>query len=126
VSIVLAENILEIAPLLRYIQQAGPYWVKSFYCQQGWPDGGGSPCAVQREYHNHHEVVENEHFLTCMQQTSCGIHQLAANRLEVNFTRPEEFLPERWFDDAPAEFANDRREIYQPFSFGPRNCIGKP
>ena len=66
------------------------------------------------------------HLLTCIPQTSCGIHQLAANRIEANFTRPEEFLPERWFDDAPAEFANDRREIYQPFSFGPRNCIGKP
>jgi cytochrome P450 len=64
--------------------------------------------------------------LTCIKQTSCGIHQLAANRIEANFTRPEEFLPERWFDDAPAEFAHDRREIYQPFSFGPRNCIGKP
>ena len=64
--------------------------------------------------------------LTFAQQTSCGIHQLAANRLEANFTRPEEFLPERWFDDVPAEFAHDRREIYQPFSFGPRNCIGKP
>jgi cytochrome P450 len=66
------------------------------------------------------------HLLTFIQQTSCGIHQLAANRLEANFTRPEEFLPERWFDDAPAEFAYDRRDIYQPFSFGPRNCIGKP
>lgn len=64
--------------------------------------------------------------LTCIQQTSCGVHQLAANRIEANFTRPEEFLPERWFDDAPAEFAHDRRDMYQPFSFGPRNCIGKP
>jgi len=58
--------------------------------------------------------------------TTCGVHQLAANRLEANFARPEEFLPERWFDDTPAEFAHDRRDIYQPFSFGPRNCIGKP
>ena len=64
--------------------------------------------------------------LTRVQQTSCGIHQLAANRIEANFTRPEEFLPERWLEDAPAEFAHDRSDIYQPFSFGPRNCIGKP
>jgi hypothetical protein len=72
------------------------------------------------------ELSNIAHLLIFVQQTSCGIHQLAANRLEANFTRPEEFLPERWFDDVPAEFAHDRREIYQPFSFGPRNCIGKP
>jgi hypothetical protein len=59
-------------------------------------------------------------------QTKCGVYQLAANRLEVNFARADEFLPERWFDDAPAEFSNDRRDIYQPFSYGPRNCVGKP
>jgi hypothetical protein len=72
------------------------------------------------------KLLSIRRLLIPVQQTSCGIHQLAANRLEANFTRPEEFLPERWFDDAPAEFAHDRREIYQPFSFGPRNCIGKP
>lgn len=70
--------------------------------------------------------MKHHKFADLHKQTSCGIHQLAANRIEANFTRPEEFLPERWFDDASAEFARDRREIYQPFSVGPRNCIGKP
>lgn len=64
--------------------------------------------------------------LTSRTQTSCAVYQLAASRLEINFARPNTFLPERWLDDAPAEFSQDRREIYQPFSVGPRNCIGKP
>jgi cytochrome P450 len=64
--------------------------------------------------------------LTLAKQTSCAVYQLAANRLDVNFSRASEFLPARWFDDAPAEFLSDRKDIYQPFSYGPRNCIGKP
>jgi cytochrome P450 len=64
--------------------------------------------------------------LTLAKQTSCAVYQLAANRLDVNFFRASEFLPERWFDDAPGEFSRDRKDIYQPFSYGPRNCIGKP
>jgi cytochrome P450 len=64
--------------------------------------------------------------LTFQNQTSCAVYQLAANRLDINFARANEFRPERWLDNAPAEFAYDRRDIYQPFSVGPRNCIGKP
>ncbi|KAL7794294.1 cytochrome P450 [Trichoderma ceciliae] len=37
--------------------------------------------------------------------------------------QPEDFIPERWLGD-PA-FENDKRSAFQPFSAGPRNCIGK-
>ncbi|KAM7187771.1 hypothetical protein V8F20_010828 [Naviculisporaceae sp. PSN 640] len=40
------------------------------------------------------------------------------------FTDPEEFIPERWLADNP-RFPNDTLEASQPFSVGPRNCIGK-
>ena len=34
------------------------------------------------------------------------------------FYRPDEFIPERWLSDAPAEFANDNKAAFQPFSLG--------
>ena len=44
---------------------------------------------------------------------------------EKNFKRPDEFIPERWLSDAPVEFANDARDVVQPFGSGPRVCLGK-
>ncbi|KIW77178.1 hypothetical protein Z517_09624 [Fonsecaea pedrosoi CBS 271.37] len=65
--------------------------------------------------------------------TTVGVPQYAAYRSPSNFYRPDDFLPERWLSaadrvdgDLPAElFANDQAQVLQPFSFGPRNCIGK-
>jgi averantin hydroxylase len=51
------------------------------------------------------------------------MQQYASNRLESNFHRPDEFLPPRFLGDI--EFADDNRAILQPFSVGPRNCIGR-
>ncbi|KAK8093445.1 cytochrome P450 [Apiospora hydei] len=48
-----------------------------------------------------------------------------AHRSALNFARPHDFVPERWLQGKPAEFADDNRHgVFQPFSFGPRNCIG--
>ncbi|GME40721.1 putative cytochrome p450 protein [Neofusicoccum parvum] len=51
--------------------------------------------------------------------------QWASYRYPPNFTRPDEYIPERWLENKTGEFANDKKEILQPFSYGPRNCIGK-
>ncbi|KAK1641338.1 cytochrome P450 [Colletotrichum phormii] len=40
-----------------------------------------------------------------------------------HFALPEEFIPERFLGDP--RFANDAKHALQPFSVGPRNCIGK-
>ena len=40
-----------------------------------------------------------------------------------HFKDPFVYHPERWLGD-PA-FADDRKEAFQPFHLGPRNCLGK-
>ncbi|KIX06698.1 uncharacterized protein Z518_04674 [Rhinocladiella mackenziei CBS 650.93] len=65
--------------------------------------------------------------------TTVGVNQYSASRDPRNFFEPEKFLPERWLPqsmhaggDLPAEnFAADQKQVVQPFSFGPRNCIGR-
>ncbi|KAL4898954.1 putative sterigmatocystin biosynthesis P450 monooxygenase stcF [Aspergillus multicolor] len=55
--------------------------------------------------------------------TSVAVQQFAACRSPTNFHRPEQFRPGRWQGDG--EFVADRRDVFQPFSLGPRNCIGR-
>ncbi|KAI1811604.1 cytochrome p450 monooxygenase [Poronia punctata] len=57
------------------------------------------------------------------QDTSVAVWQLAANYSPRNFTNPEEYRPERFLGDP--EFAEDDLSAMQPFSVGPRNCIGR-
>jgi len=57
-------------------------------------------------------------------QTSMGMAQYAVFRSPWNFKDPQVYLPERWLDDNE-EYACDKKEALQPFSFGPRNCIGR-
>ncbi|KAH8805095.1 cytochrome P450 [Xylogone sp. PMI_703] len=51
------------------------------------------------------------------------VSHLTAFTNSHNFAQPLEFIPERWLGDP--RFQSDRREVLQPFSMGPRNCIGK-
>jgi cytochrome P450 len=55
--------------------------------------------------------------------TIIHLPQYVAHHLESNFTRPEDFHPERFL--GAKEFANDNYAVMQPFSVGPRNCIGR-
>lgn len=54
--------------------------------------------------------------------TDVAVHQIAAYHSPANFKHPTRFAPERWLGDV--EYKDDRRDAHQPFSFGPRNCVG--
>ncbi|PYH70638.1 cytochrome P450 [Aspergillus vadensis CBS 113365] len=61
--------------------------------------------------------------------TKVYVHPLAAYKSASNFYAPEHYLPERWLPEAKTDpsspFFSDNREVLQPFSTGPRNCIGR-
>lgn len=53
------------------------------------------------------------------------VSQHATHHSARNFAEPDAFVPERWLKDAPEKFKNDNHAAMSPFSFGPRNCLGK-
>jgi cytochrome P450 len=57
--------------------------------------------------------------------TLVSLNTCAAYTSATNFYRPRDFLPERWLYPDHETFRSDKREVFEPFSYGPRNCIGK-
>ncbi|KAF4907833.1 Cytochrome P450 monooxygenase FUM2 [Colletotrichum viniferum] len=55
-------------------------------------------------------------------RTRVSVPQFAANHSSHNFKDPEAFVPERWLPGAESE--PNTKDVVQPFSLGPRNCIG--
>ncbi|KAL8921895.1 MAG: hypothetical protein Q9208_005499 [Pyrenodesmia sp. 3 TL-2023] len=39
---------------------------------------------------------------------------------------PNTYVPERWLPGADPKYDGDRKEAYEPFMVGPRNCLGRP
>lgn len=58
-------------------------------------------------------------------QTQASIAPGASFQSSLNFADPLEFVPERFLPNLPKRYANDKLHALQPFSFGPRNCLGK-
>ncbi|GME65741.1 Cytochrome p450 protein [Neofusicoccum parvum] len=55
--------------------------------------------------------------------TRVYVHHYSAYHSPSNFRDPDSFVPERWMG-AP-EYECDKRDVFEPFSYGPRNCLGK-
>ncbi|KAL1848517.1 hypothetical protein Daus18300_013570 [Diaporthe australafricana] len=77
------------------------------------------PAAFQRMTPQGGSVVFGEHLRG---GTTLGIWQWVAYHDPSNFLYPDSFIPDRWLNDR--RFDNDKKDVFQPFSFGPRNCIG--
>ncbi|PNS16791.1 Isotrichodermin C-15 hydroxylase [Sphaceloma murrayae] len=54
---------------------------------------------------------------------SVSVSQYPSYHSPSNFRDPDSYVPERWLGEA--RYADDNRATFQPFSFGPRNCLGK-
>lgn len=83
-----------------------------------------APSILQRTVPN--DVIISGHAIP--KDARVGVHQEATNFASYNFHRADEFIPERWLPDSTNEdsqFFADNRDARQPFSIGPRNCIGK-
>ncbi|KAH6633545.1 cytochrome P450 [Boeremia exigua] len=55
--------------------------------------------------------------------TRVTVTQWASNHSPLNFRDPDSFRPERWLPDSG--YDTDNKGAMQPFSYGPRNCLGK-
>ncbi|RJE25501.1 Cytochrome p450 [Aspergillus sclerotialis] len=58
--------------------------------------------------------------------TSVAISLWSTLHSSTHFTDADSFLPERWLaNDPTSKFALDNKDAFQPFSYGPRNCLGQ-
>ncbi|KAH7977118.1 hypothetical protein HPB51_027022 [Rhipicephalus microplus] len=77
-----------------------------------------------------HDVVMSGYLIPA--NTVLRTEPFVAGRLEENFTRASEFLPERWLrssDDISQKTSDGSWQLHPfaslPFSIGPRMCIGR-
>ncbi|PQE23100.1 cytochrome P450 3A17 protein [Rutstroemia sp. NJR-2017a WRK4] len=63
------------------------------------------------------------------QGTVIHVSQWVTFRNPEHFLEPDSFCPERWLKNThplyESKFDNDNRDVFKPFSYGPRDCIGK-
>lgn len=56
--------------------------------------------------------------------TRVSVHHWSTYHSAKNFHNPDSFVPERWLG-SDAAYKDDRREAFQVFGFGSRDCVGR-
>lgn len=83
------------------------------------------PAQSMREVPPGGDTIDGKFF---PEKTVIYASQYVMTHLPENFAKPDEFHPERFLQsdgESGSEFKNDNFTVFQPFSVGPRNCIGK-
>ena len=70
-------------------------------------------------------LVHGYYMLMCPLQTIVQAPMYSIQRSPINFKEPNSFRPERFLAEGQQTYGSDRRDAMNPFSTGPRNCIGK-
>ncbi|KAI4127417.1 MAG: hypothetical protein LQ341_006792, partial [Variospora aurantia] len=64
-------------------------------------------------------------YLEAVLRETLRVHQWSTYRDSTNFAFPDTFDPERFLPSPPEKYREDNDAALQPFSLGPRGCIGK-
>jgi len=56
---------------------------------------------------------------------SVEVSPYAASHSISNFADPDQYVPDRWLPTPPSKYSKDDLNASQPFSTGPRQCLGK-
>ena len=78
------------------------------------------PTGFERRVGKGGEVVSG-YFIP--EDTAVSVSSWPLAHSERNFKDADAFVPERWLEDP--RYTDDKRTAMQPFSFGPRVCLGK-
>jgi cytochrome P450 len=87
------------------------------------PPGGAAICGewISANASRAKQVSHPTQYLT-FSKTTVYVTPYAAYTSPTNFRAPNDYIPERWIS---SEYDTDHKSVLQPFSVGPRNCVGK-
>jgi len=91
------------------------------------PAGGAMVCGrwVPSGVNPHRDAIVTNQHANDSQQTLVQATFYSLHRSPSNFKNPNTFAPERFLPEGAEEYASDRKDALNPFSFGPKNCVGK-